>query len=503
MSAKTLRQFSSGRPKPPSRSVSSSHYQRKTPPIRNHQVRSATNGRSATKSKRDSTVENDDSDTEQSVVMIDVPSAGDTSQETASNRITSEINPQMILQHSGENTYDRIYEVDLHASKIAQINNLTKFAKVRILDLSCNYIKNIENLNLNTDLRELKLYGNQITEIKNLEGCKEMCNLLLQHNKIRSIGKGLSNLRKLKMLRLDNNQICKVESRELAVCGQLTFLDISNNRIDNLVSLNCLQCLEELYASENRLQRVTDLSRCKKLQEVDLSNNKLTDISGLKGLPNITTLNLSNNYLSNESVKAVGKLKSLEDLNIAHNQIELLEPFISAMPSLQTLNVISNRIKHWKEICCLSKMATLVELFVSSNPFAAEGGEKQSYHHELHQLLPRLEILDGALMKRLQQKSAPVMRPMSVSTVVSSRQVENQIRSTVQEMLTFESSLASRFDNVRMSVNSLPAELPKKSVMTSFDGVPIPGTSDGRPATSKCSVRSRIRDAQDFASQNF
>ena len=51
-------------------------------------------------------------------------------------------------------------------------------------------------------------------------------------------GKSLEHQRKLKVLRLDNNQITKLDVRELATCVQLTSLDLSNNHIDSLAVSN-------------------------------------------------------------------------------------------------------------------------------------------------------------------------------------------------------------------------------------------------------------------------
>ncbi|XP_077870467.1 uncharacterized protein LOC100373641 [Saccoglossus kowalevskii] len=497
MSAKTRSPFSAQNSRSPSKPSGSAKYQRKTPPsVRNH-VHSATNGRVASTRNKTVSKEHNDSDTEQDVLMINIPSAGDVMRERESNAVTCEIDPQKILQQSGEISYQNIYECNLHASNIGRINNLEKFIKLRILDLSCNHIKHIENLDRNTDLRELKLYGNQIAEIQNINGCRELCNLLLQHNRIKTLGKGLSCLRNLKMMRLDNNQISRIESREITSCGHLTYLDISNNRIDNLVSFNCLQNLIELYASGNRIQSISDLSRCRKLQDLDVSNNRLTDISGLKGLPNLMNLNVANNSLTNDRLKAVGKLRSLEDLNICNNRLEQLETLVPLFPSLQVLHVSDNRIKQWKVVCGLCKISNLVELFISGNPFAAEGGEKQSYIHELRTLLPKLEILDGVPMRRITQRSAPVMRPMSATSAVSSRQVENQIRSVEQDIVSFESSLASRFENLRTTVDTLPLEAPSR-LGNDSDVSSRPGTSSGR-----CSVRSRIFQAKAFADEHF
>lgn len=49
-------------------------------------------------------------------------------------------------------------------------------------------------------------------------------------------------MRKLKVLRLDNNHLSKIDYREIGCCSQLTVLDISCNDIQDIsVSLNLLE----------------------------------------------------------------------------------------------------------------------------------------------------------------------------------------------------------------------------------------------------------------------
>ena len=44
----------------------------------------------------------------------------------------------------------------------------------------------------------------------------------------------MAALRRLKVLRLDGNLLLKIEPRELSGCSQLTSLDISGNKLDNI-----------------------------------------------------------------------------------------------------------------------------------------------------------------------------------------------------------------------------------------------------------------------------
>ena len=47
-------------------------------------------------------------------------------------------------------------------------------------------------------------------------------------------GKGLTPLKRLKVLRLDGNHLLKIEPRELSGCAQLTSLDIGGNKLDSI-----------------------------------------------------------------------------------------------------------------------------------------------------------------------------------------------------------------------------------------------------------------------------
>ena len=47
-------------------------------------------------------------------------------------------------------------------------------------------------------------------------------------------GKGLQSLRQLKVLRLDSNALTKIDVREIASLGQLTSLDLSNNKLEDI-----------------------------------------------------------------------------------------------------------------------------------------------------------------------------------------------------------------------------------------------------------------------------
>ncbi|XP_013404126.1 protein phosphatase 1 regulatory subunit 7 isoform X2 [Lingula anatina] len=440
---------------------------------------------------------------EQDIKFFNIPSKwekaeiSDTPKET--QRKLRDISPEEILAQSQENDPGHVYEILLHAARIGKIQGLETFTKVRVLDLSCNFIQDIENLDKNQDLRELKLYDNYITEIKNLESLKELSHLQLQHNKLKSIGKGLSCQKKLKILRLDSNKLSKLDSRELAPLSQLTSLDISGNGLDSLAALNCLPNLEELFATNNKLRTVTDLGRCKKLQEIDLSSNQLTDVSGLRGLAQLNTLHLTKNQFA--TLKSLGKSKSLHELVVSNNRLTELQSLVEQFPGLEHLNVCDNHIEQWEQVVSLQKLQNLMEVFLQRNPFCSPRGPKPHYSAELQRLMPALEIIDGAHVKRSTSTTAPVMRPMSAASVISTRQVDAQMSSLLNEMSTFENNVMQSFKSLRATFDTLPVEPPKTSRLATARSLPSTAGSD-RPA-SRSSRRSRITEARNFAAQHF
>ncbi|XP_041359793.1 protein phosphatase 1 regulatory subunit 7-like [Gigantopelta aegis] len=443
-------------------------------------------------------VTSDDDCPENDVRFINIPSPKSESKQGGLNQKQKQrksINPQEVLQQCQESDYNKVYEVVLHAEDLTEVGNLEKFRKLKILDLSCNHLKKIDGLESCPDLRELKLYGNEIEAIENLNTLKDLCSLHLQHNKIKKIGRGLSGLKKLKQLRLDSNQLVKLETSDLVACVQLTTINLSSNFIDNLKALSYLPNLVELFASGNRLRKVSDLQRCKQLQEVDLSKNHITDLTGLNNLSNLQILDISCNQLT--CLKSLGKLKSLEDINVSNNKLSELSDIPDIFPKLEILNLSDNAVTDWDEICVLSSCPDLVEISLAGNPVTLESGEMPNYHFEIQIDLPEIEVVDGAVVKRPSAKSSvPLMRPMSASNIVSTRQMDVQIKAFDEQFKSMENSISSRFQSLKETFDTLPTEAPAPSDRSR-------PTSSTDLLSSRCSNRARIMAAKSFAVENF
>ena len=427
----------------------------------------------------------------------------------------------------GQVNPERVHEIDLHGSKIGKIENFEKFTKLRCLDLSCNQIKTIKALQANVELKELKLYSNRIKTIEGLDKLKELCSLQLQDNNLSTIGSGLQNLKKLKALRVDCNQILTITASEIVACSKLTFLDVSSNKLNDVSFINCLPNLEEFYASHNKIAKIPDLGRCKKMQELDLSYNNITSIAGIKSLASLTIVRLEHNDVNDFDVS--GCVTTLEQLYIGNNKLVSIKKLLLHFPCIEVLEISSNRLDNLDVLCKdLSQCTMLQELNISDNPCYHLASLD---HQKCLKALPRLEVLNGNPVKRPQSshgKTRPPMRPVSASQMVSTKHLEEQVSAAEQEQNSFESKIGSKFDIVYDLLKKLPEKSAEKSVETNskpseghflYSGTSTssqPGTQESQRSTdslrsstdisrpsSRCGNRARIQDAKTFAAQHF
>ena len=92
------------------------------------------------------------------------------------------------------------------------------------------------------------------------------CNVMCRFFCFYHAGKGLCCLKKLRILRLDHNQLQAISSNEIApFSGDMTHLDLSYNRLTSIHGLGAIMNLEELKLAGNQLTDLPDLSRCKKV----------------------------------------------------------------------------------------------------------------------------------------------------------------------------------------------------------------------------------------------
>jgi len=121
----------------------------------------------------------------------------------------------------------------------------------------------------------------------------------LRGNEIKKIDKGIMLAPKVKTLLLGGNRIELIEN--LMELPELAVLELSDNSIDNI---------ENLHAKIGQLTRL------------DLANNKIKDLNGCTKCYSLQNLNVAGNKIHTlEAVTPVSCLPNLENLNLQGNQV--------------------------------------------------------------------------------------------------------------------------------------------------------------------------------------
>ena len=159
--------------------------------------------------------------------------------------------------------------------------------------------------------RDLNKIPDEIFTYKNLQ------KLILRNNKIRSIPKEISQLKRLKMI------------------------DLSNNRIDVLYApIFSLTNLETLYLNQNHIKSIpTQVGQLKKLRRISISGNRLTSLpKEFINLTNLEFLNISFNPFNHFPLEIL-TLKKLGNLRIANINFKTFptEKIINELVNLKSI----------------------------------------------------------------------------------------------------------------------------------------------------------------------
>lgn len=117
------------------------------------------------------------------------------------------------------------------------------------------------------------------------------------------------NFSGLEQLTASGNNLNKVP---LLKAPQITYLDLSGNKIDDLTGLDQMPTLKNILLSDNRITNVGDLNIFTKLTSLDLSNNKITSWDAEIKNDTLRYLKLSGNKIEKE-IDTSG-LTALEEL---------------------------------------------------------------------------------------------------------------------------------------------------------------------------------------------
>jgi adenylate cyclase len=275
-------------------------------------------------------------------------------------------------------------ESDFHA--ITRDLGLGRMQKLNHVDLSGRNLVTIP-INLYSKASEiisLNLSRNLSLDLPRdfVQSCQNLRDVKYNNNEARKLPLSLSRASKLTYLDASNNRLEQLEHAQLNGLVGLLKLNLANNRLTHLPSyFGAYRALRTLNISSNFLEAFpTFLCGLESLVDLDLSFNSITNLPDeIGGLKNLEKFLITNNRLSGSLPAAFSKLFSLRELDIKYNAVSNID-IISELPKLEILSADHNSISQF-----IGFFERIRSLKLNSNPITK---------FELVQSVPTLKMLN-------------------------------------------------------------------------------------------------------------
>ncbi|OBS27329.1 hypothetical protein FPOA_01272 [Fusarium poae] len=198
-----------------------------------------------------------------------------------------------------------------------------------------------------------------------IQSCKHLRDIKFNNNEARKLPPSLSRANKLTFLDVANNRIEQLEHAELNALTGMLKMNLANNRLKHLPSyFGAYQSLRSLNISSNFLDKFpTFLCGLPSLVDLDLSFNAIATIpQEIGSLRNLEKLLITNNRLTHAVPATFGQLVSLRELDIKYNGISSID-IISELPKLEILSADHNCVSAF-----VGQFESLRQLKLNSNP---------------------------------------------------------------------------------------------------------------------------------------
>ncbi|XP_053679858.1 toll-like receptor Tollo [Anopheles nili] len=326
-------------------------------------------------------------------------------------------------------------------------------------------------------LRHLNLTRNRLTDVSQLgfsdwgsgptapgKACNTGLEVLdLSHNDLLALpDNGLSSLRSLSVLMLQDNLLTALADRSFVGLGSLKVLNMSSNKLVALPpeTFQSTRELRQIYLQNNSLSVLAPgmLEGLDRLEILDLSHNELTSEwvkrNTFAGLKRLVVLEIAHNALTKLDRHVFRELYSLQILNLEANAIEsIADSAFADLKNLVALTLSHNRLKRIEQHH-FAELYVLNQLYVESNAIESLHGralENLTNLNDLNLNDNRLEEIPAGLGKLRFLKSLDLgkNRISSVSNasfegleqLLGLRLVENRITNISRDAFVTLSSL--------------------------------------------------------------
>eukprot|EP01080_Neovahlkampfia_damariscottae_P009563 gene9563-1766_t len=285
-----------------------------------------------------------------------------------------------------EKLFSNITELKITNSKMKNIPEcITKMKNLKTLDFGGNNIENLRGYPkqlISTSLKTLNLSNNIIGYIPNdIKLVGNLQNLILNNCGLELFPSPICNLKHLKYLDLSNNRLLNIQSLEKSesLLEQLEELKMDNCNLKKKLTIP-FKNLRKLSLKSNSLTHfpIWSLNTISPLSELDLSNNMIFKAKGFNHYPNLKLLTLKHNKIEilddlfaslshlkfvDVSHNLIGQLPSIASkqlvvLVLCHNKIKKIHNFCN-LEELQNLDLSHNLIKNLPNCCALKSLKFL------------------------------------------------------------------------------------------------------------------------------------------------
>ncbi|KAI4143275.1 MAG: hypothetical protein LQ341_002957 [Variospora aurantia] len=232
-----------------------------------------------------------------------------------------------------------IRHLQARSNSLSNITSWSHLHNLQYLDVSNNRIRSLIGFQSLVHLRELKANANQIECLDGVLELDGLIKLTLRRNCIKSIDLRTCNLKRLTDLDLRQNSLAEVIS--LDQLPELRRLYLSDNKIDGISISKDMETLQALKLARNRMQTI-DIGRMPNLRALDIDQNSIGSISNIETHKCLEVLSWREQRV--EAEVQYQQCRNIRELHLSGNSLSSFAPTVHLL-NLQHLELASTGLR--------------------------------------------------------------------------------------------------------------------------------------------------------------